>query len=215
MVLDGAQSGGVRSAMRHAGFVSAAALVQAGVPSGRRLVPAERDPGPDRRRTSRATRAPRSSRRCPTATSTRSARPASACGATTTRTERPKTFASEVVAADLNRDGRPELVFGTYGAHRRVGPADRPLGAPASCSTRSGCRTRASDGNGIGVPAAPSIGDLDGDGTLEIVLTTFDHGLDVFHVPGSGTELPAVADRPRQPTAQRLGFAERPPEGRR
>ena len=26
----------------------------------------------------------------------------------------PKTFASEVVAADLNRDGKPELVFGTY-----------------------------------------------------------------------------------------------------
>lgn len=45
------------------------------------------------------------------------------------------------------------------------------------------------DGNGIGVPAAPSIGDLDGDGTLEIVLSTFDHGLDVFHVPGSGTNL--------------------------
>ena len=37
------------------------------------------------------------------------------------------------------------------------------------------------------MPAAPSIGDLDGDGTLEIVLTTFDHGIDVFHVPGSGT----------------------------
>ena len=45
------------------------------------------------------------------------------------------------------------------------------------------------NGNGIGVPAAPSIGDLDGDGTLEIVLSTFDHGIDVFRVPGSGTNL--------------------------
>ena len=27
----------------------------------------------------------------------------------------------------------------------------------------------------------------DADGTLEIVLTTFDHGLDVYTVPGSGT----------------------------
>jgi hypothetical protein len=44
------------------------------------------------------------------------------------------------------------------------------------------------DGNGIGIPAAPAIGDLDGDGQLEIVVTTFDHGLDVFTVPGSGTE---------------------------
>ena len=43
------------------------------------------------------------------------------------------------------------------------------------------------NGNGIGVPAAPSIGDLDGDGRLEIVVTTFDHGIDVFSVPRSGT----------------------------
>jgi hypothetical protein len=35
------------------------------------------------------------------------------------------------------------------------------------------------------VPAAPSIADLDGDGRLEIVLTTFDHGLDVYRVPRS------------------------------
>jgi hypothetical protein len=41
------------------------------------------------------------------------------------------------------------------------------------------------DGNGIGVPAAPTIADIDGDGTLEIVLLTFDHGIDVLTVPGS------------------------------
>src|SRR5204863_7750491 len=40
--------------------------------------------------------------------------------------------------------------------------------------------------NGVGVGAAPSIADLDGDGTLEIVVATFDHGLDVLSVPGSG-----------------------------
>jgi hypothetical protein len=43
------------------------------------------------------------------------------------------------------------------------------------------------DGNGIGVPAAPTIADLDGDGQLEIVVSTFDHGIDVLTVPGSGT----------------------------
>ena len=42
------------------------------------------------------------------------------------------------------------------------------------------------NGNGIGVPAAPTVGDLDGDGDLEIALLTFDHGVDVFTVPGSG-----------------------------
>ena len=42
---------------------------------------------------------------------------------------RPKTFASEVVAADLTRDGRPELVFGVYGAGPALRPARRPLRA--------------------------------------------------------------------------------------
>ncbi len=97
-----------------------------------------------------------------------------------------KTFASEVVAADLNRDGKPELIFGTYaltpGAGRLI-----VLSAAGKLLYDVRLPHQGSDGNGIGVPAAPSIGDLDGDGTLEIVLTTFDHGIDVFHVPGSST----------------------------
>ncbi|MEZ5096449.1 MAG: VCBS repeat-containing protein [Nocardioides sp.] len=96
-----------------------------------------------------------------------------------------KRFASEVVAADLNKDGRPELVFGTYSLTR---------GAARLVVLNAGGRRLYSlkiprqgrDGNGIGIPAAPSIGDLTGNGTLEIVLTSFDHGLDVYTVPGSG-----------------------------
>ena len=97
-----------------------------------------------------------------------------------------KTFASEVVAADLNRDGRPELVFGTYGAAPRSG---RLVVLSASGKRLHDIRLRnqGSNGNGIGVPAAPSIGDLDADGHLEIVLSTFDHGIDVYRVPRSGT----------------------------
>jgi len=97
----------------------------------------------------------------------------------------PKTFASEVVAADLNKDGIPELVFGTYSLQPNAGRIvvlantgqllfDVPLPGQGM------------DGNGIGIPAAPTLADLDGNGTLEIVVTTFDHGLDVFTVPGSG-----------------------------
>ena len=97
-----------------------------------------------------------------------------------------KTFASEVVAADLNRDGTPELVFGTYALAPHSGRLV-VLSATGKKLYDIRLRNQGSDGNGIGVPAAPSIADLDGDGRLEIVLTTFDHGLDVYRVPGSGT----------------------------
>ena len=99
---------------------------------------------------------------------------------------RAKTFASEVVAADLNKDGRPELVFGTYALRRNAGRLV-VLSAKGKKLSVTRLRHQGQDGNGIGVAAAPSIGDLTGNGTLEIVLTTFDHGVDVYTVPGSGT----------------------------
>ena len=98
---------------------------------------------------------------------------------------RSKTFASEVVAADLNKDGIPELVFGTYALRRDAGRLV-VLSAQGKKLSVTRLRHQGQDGNGIGVAAAPSIGDLTGNGTLEIVLTTFDHGVDVYTVPGSG-----------------------------
>ncbi len=97
-----------------------------------------------------------------------------------------KTFASEVVAADLNRDGRSELVFGTYGAAPRSGRL-LVLSATGRKLHDVRLRNQGSNGNGIGIPAAPSIADLDGDRRLEIVVTTFDHGIDVYRVPRSRT----------------------------
>ena len=105
---------------------------------------------------------------------------------TTYAPRRAKTFASEVVAADLNQDGKPELVFGTYSLHRHAGRLI-VLNRHGHKLSVTRLRHQRRDGNGIGVPAAPSIGDLSGNRTLEIVLTTFDHGVDVYTVPGSGT----------------------------
>jgi hypothetical protein len=99
----------------------------------------------------------------------------------------PKTFASEPVVADLNRDGVPEIIFGTYSLQANGGrlivlsnTGDELFDIPLE--------NQGSDGNGIGVPAAPSVADIDGDGQLEIALLTFDHGLDIYTVPGSGTK---------------------------
>lgn len=97
---------------------------------------------------------------------------------------RKRTFASEVVAADLNADGRPELVFGMYGRAKKSGRLV-VLSASGSKIAKLTVPKQASDGNGIGIAAAPSIADLDGNGTLEIVTTSIDHGLDVWTVPGS------------------------------
>jgi hypothetical protein len=95
-----------------------------------------------------------------------------------------KIFASEPVVADLNRDGVPEIVFGTYSL--------QPNGGHLVVLSNTGdvlhdvtLPGQGMDGNGIGIPAAPTIADVDGDGALEIVVTTFDHGIDVFTVPGS------------------------------
>jgi len=45
--------------------------------------------------------------------------------------------------------------------------------------------TRQVNGNGHGAPAAPTVGDLDGDGALEILVQSFEHGLDIYRLPGS------------------------------
>ncbi|WP_146647336.1 FG-GAP repeat domain-containing protein [Labilithrix luteola] len=97
-----------------------------------------------------------------------------------------KTFASEVAVADLNKDGTPELVFGVYSLDANGGRLV-VLANTGSLLFDVPLPDQGTNGNGIGVPASPTIADLDGDGQLEILVQTFDHGIDVFTVPGSGT----------------------------
>jgi hypothetical protein len=99
----------------------------------------------------------------------------------------PKTFASEPIVVDLNRDGVPEIVFGTYSLQRDGGRLVVLDNTGRLLHDITLEHQGTGGGNGIGVAAAPSAADLDGDGSLEIVLLTFDHGLDVYSVPGSGT----------------------------
>ena len=185
MVLDGAQRGGARSARRHSGFVTPPLSSKPTVRGDGDWYPPSGIPAPTvvdiagDRRPEIVASVPDGWVYAVGPTGKRLWRYDYAHGA-------PKTFASEVVAADLNRDGTPELVFGTYalapGSGRLV-----VLSATGKLLYDVRLPHQRVDGNGIGVPAAPSIGDLDGDGRLEIVLTTFDHGIDVYRVPGSGT----------------------------
>ena len=64
--------------------------------------------------------------------------------------KRAKTFASEVVAADLNKDGTPELVFGTYSLHRNAGRLV-VLVAQGKKLSVTRLKHQGRDGNGIGV----------------------------------------------------------------
>lgn len=95
-------------------------------------------------------------------------------------------FASEPVIADLNQDGAPEVVFSTFGdpAVSRSGDLI-VLSASGALLHDVALPSPGSNGNGNGAPAAPTLADLDGDGQLEILVQTFDHGLDIFTVPGS------------------------------
>jgi VCBS repeat protein len=185
MVLDGAQNGGVRSARRHPGFRTLPLSRKPAVRPSGDYYPPSGIPAPTvvdiagDRRPEIVASVPDGFVYAVGPTGKRLWRYDYARG-------RAKTFASEVVAADLNRDGRPELVFGTYALSRRSGRLV-VLSAAGKRLYDIRLRHQGTDGNGIGVPAAPSIGDIDGDGRLEIVMTTFDHGIDVYRVPGSAT----------------------------
>ncbi len=105
-------------------------------------------------------------------------------------------YASEMAVADLSRDGRPEIVFGTYGepgtshGHLVILASNGEMLHDIALPDQN-----PDSGNGVGPAACPTIADVDGDGDLEILLLTIDHGLDIYTVPGSAPNcIPPGAD---------------------
>ena len=184
MALDGAQRGGARSARRHKGFrtppLSRKPAVRpdgdwyppSGIPAPTDREHPRRPPARDRRVDPRRRRLRR-------------------------RPDRPAALALRLRARDAEdlrlrgrgrrpqprRPGRARV----RRLRRRAANSGRLVVLSASGKRLHDIRLRGqgTNGNGIGVPAAPSIADLDGDRRLEIVLTTFDHGIDVYRVPRS------------------------------
>ncbi len=99
---------------------------------------------------------------------------------------KPIMYASEATVADLNQDGVPEILFTTFGDPDTSDSGYLViLGAGGNTLYDIPLPSPGHNGNGNGAPAAPTVGDLTGDGQLEIFVQTFDHGMDVFTVPGS------------------------------
>ena len=102
-----------------------------------------------------------------------------------TFTDRAGILTGGIVAADLTKDGRPELIFNTYSTDSGVSNLFI-LGANGALLQQVPLPDR-------GAMPVPTVADVDGDGVLEIVVSLKD-GVDkvrqvlVYKVPGSGTK---------------------------
>lgn len=95
-------------------------------------------------------------------------------------------FAGEATLADLNQDGSPEVLMTTYGAPEALDSGNLvSLAADGSELFDIPLPEPGENGNGSGAPAAPTVADRDGDGTLDVFVQIFDHGMDIFTTPGS------------------------------
>lgn len=100
----------------------------------------------------------------------------------------PYVGASEALIVDLNGDGSPEVLFSTY-----AGGEPKEPGAPAHLIVldAGGNELHRIELSLRGSMAAPSVGDLDGDGQLELVISLKDSlgagegGVQIWDLPGS------------------------------
>jgi hypothetical protein len=103
-------------------------------------------------------------------------------------------YASELMVADLDRDGLAEILFTTFGDPENLTPGQPHgylmiLDREGTLLHDLALPVQGTNGNGKGAPAGPTVMDLNGDGTLEIVVQTFGAGCFVYTVPGSSENM--------------------------
>lgn len=103
-------------------------------------------------------------------------------------------YSSEIMAADLNQDGTAELILTTYGDPDAINPGQAHgylmiLDTDGSILYDIELPEQGTNGNGKGAPAAPTVMDTDGNGTLEILVQTFGAGMFIYTVPGSAENM--------------------------
>jgi len=97
-------------------------------------------------------------------------------------------YSTEAIIADLNKDGSPEIIFSTFGSPDVSSAYLIVLAANGEEMVNLKLTENGTNGNGDGVPAAPTVADLDGDGHLEVFLQSFNFGLDVYSFHGSADD---------------------------
>lgn len=99
-------------------------------------------------------------------------------------------YGSEIMVADLNRDSIPELILTTYGDPENITPGKAHgylmiMDNSGNLLFDLQLPRQGTNGNGKGAPAAPTVMDINGNGTLEILTQTFGAGFFIYTVPGS------------------------------
>jgi hypothetical protein len=99
-------------------------------------------------------------------------------------------YGSEITVADLDQDNTPELLLTTYGDPENITSGQAHgylmiLDNQGSVLHDIQLPEQGTNGNGKGAPAAPTVMDTTGDGSLEILLQTFGAGFFIYTVPGS------------------------------
>jgi hypothetical protein len=102
-------------------------------------------------------------------------------------------YSGEIAAVDLNNDGSVELILTTYGPPHSVDSAPHAylmiLDHNGTVLHDLQLPEQGTNGNGKGAPAAPTVMDVDNNGTMEILVQTFGAGLFIYTVPGSRENL--------------------------